>query len=251
MVVWGQMGSLELEYPVEFFLSQEFLSIWMTENIHHADLLGFSHTAIQPTSLHRRRSRKEKPSSEQQLCGWKRLVDVRGRLVGDKRQATVTHIMCVITKEWKKMCYSSRGPRPSAQNSEPGPQLAQARQNWKIQNSAWVLVTSLFMHHRPWSVFALLLSVCLFQWLRKGFPGLLVTAWVSLIQSVAGCWAETLAFKRCAFSPVGHFLSVSRCRFIRICFPMLGKGREQAKVECGGARLPNTRLYQEAFLRLI
>ncbi len=42
----------------------------------NADLLGFSRTTI--SWFDREGSEKEKISSEQQLCGWKCLVDVRG-----------------------------------------------------------------------------------------------------------------------------------------------------------------------------
>ncbi len=91
-----------------------------------ADLLEFSRTTI--SRVYREWSEQEKISSEQQLCGRKCLVDVRGqkrmgRLVRDDRKATVTQITTrynqgmqntiserTTRQTLKQMGYSSRRP---------------------------------------------------------------------------------------------------------------------------------------------
>ncbi len=131
------------------WLFQKLLIYWY---FHARPSLGF----------YREWSEQEKISSERQLCGWKCLVDVRGRrrmgrLVRDDRKATVTQIItrynqgmqntiseCTTHWTMKHMGYSSRRPHRvpllSAKNRKRRLQFAQAHRNWTIEdwkNVAW------------------------------------------------------------------------------------------------------------------
>lgn len=184
-----------------------------------------------------------------------------GRLVPNNRQATVTCIRTGCNQGMKKVFYSSRGPLLSDKNRKLGPQFAQAGQKWKIQISAWILVISPPICHRPWVLF-------LPFWLQSAsFRGCV---------GISCCFGESLSFfdpirdsllirdfcittmvsvwMLCGLSPVGHLpvLCNSLCLSLSPCLLLYaGKGQKHVKVKRGGMSLPNTRLYQEAFMRLV
>ncbi len=115
------------------------------------------------SKVYREWSKKEKISSERQLCELKCLVDVRGqrrmgRLVRDDTKATVTQITTrynqgmqntiserTTGRTLKQMGYSSRKPHQvpllSAKNNTQRLQITQAPQIWTIED--WKNVMSL------------------------------------------------------------------------------------------------------------
>ncbi len=137
-----------------------------------ADILEFPRTAISRVYSVWMVRKKEKTSSERQLCGWKCLVDVRGqrrmgRMVRDDRKATVTQITthynqymqntiseCTTRRTLKQMGSSSRRPHRvlllSAKNRKRRPQFVQAHQNWTIEdwkNVAWSDESRFLLRH--------------------------------------------------------------------------------------------------------
>ncbi len=142
--------------------------IWVFQKL--LDLLGFSSTPS--LEFTENGQKKEKISSEQQFCGRKCLVNVRGqgrmgRLIREDRKATVTQITTRYTQgmqntiserttHWtlKQMNYSSRRPHRvpllSAKNRTRRLQFTQAQLNWTIEdwkNVAWSDESRFLLQH--------------------------------------------------------------------------------------------------------
>ncbi len=118
-----------------------------------ADLLAFSRTTI--SRVYREWSKKEKISSQRQLCGQKCLVDVMSEVRGEwadwlemiERQQINTRYNQgmkntisehTTRRTLKQMGYSSRRPHRvpllSAKNRKQRIEFTQAHQNWTIEN---------------------------------------------------------------------------------------------------------------------
>ncbi len=131
--------------------------------------LWFSHTTI---SIRFTENGIEKISTEQQLCGRKCLVDVRGqrrinRLVRDDRKATVTQITTrykqgmqntiserTTRRTLKQMGYSSRRPHRvpllSAKNRKRRLLFTQAHRNWTSEDRKKVGKVSISVQTFRW-----------------------------------------------------------------------------------------------------
>ncbi len=175
---WRQLAEVQTEHQNEEERGFKWLWTWngcwfqtgWSEYFKNADLLGFLRTTI--SRVYREWLEKEKISSEQQLCGQKCLVDVRGqrrmgRLVRDDRKTTVTQITtrynqgmqniiseCTTHQNLNKMDNSSRRPHRvpllSAKNRKRRLQFAQVHQNWTIEdwkNVAWSDESRFLLRH--------------------------------------------------------------------------------------------------------
>ncbi len=186
-----------------------------------ADLLGFSRTTI--SRVYRGWSKKEKISSERQLCGQKFLVDVRsqrrmGRLVRDDRKATVTQINthynqrmqktfseCTTRRTLKQIGYSSRRPHRvmllSAKKRKRRLQLAQAHQNWTIEDwksIAWSDEYRLLLRHS---------DVRVRIW-RKEHISMEPSCLVSTVQTAGG---GVMVWGTFSWYTLGHLVPIKHC----------------------------------------
>ncbi len=156
---WNRLSEVQTEHQkgdlsvlnVEWLFVPDDLGLGISKNCWST---GISRTTI--CRVYREWSKKEKISSEQQLCGCKGLVDVRGqrrmsRLVRDDRKAKFTQINHSLQpryadyhlwthntlKTLKQMAPAAEDPNRvpflSAKNKKQRLQFTQAHQNWTTE----------------------------------------------------------------------------------------------------------------------